>query len=357
MKRWQGALFAGNDISRIGLIDYSVQPPSNVILNLADCRCCTHRWDKREKLLMSEQDNLNLSIEDESDNRTRNLAGAIEDLEKEILDSIQAHQDANGELIDMVPWVIEFRIVGTPDIIRAPVSDLLLFGRADENQDIRPQIDLGEYRGQKLGVSRKHALMIARDNRVTVEDLGSSNGTYINGQKLQTRYPHRVREGDILQLGNLKLQVHFVVKPSVADETMHGLGNDLVIPRVGRGQNLLILDDNKDVCRVLSFISKRSGFAPLVVYTMQAAIEAIDSQRADAVITETMLNEGNGLDFIQYVRQQVGKSMPIIAMGSDSSGYREGQAYQRGADVFIAKPVAVDVLIEALGKVASLITE
>ena len=307
---------------------------------------------------MSEQDDdLDLNLEDEGDNRTRNLAGAIEDIEKEILNSIQANQGADEEFVDIVPWVIEFRIVGTPDIIRAPVSELLLFGRADENHDIRPQIDLGEYRGQKLGVSRKHALMIARDNRVTIEDLGSANGTYINGQKLQARYPHRVREGDILQLGNLKLQVHFVIKPSVTDSTMHGLGNDVMIPRVGRGQNLLILDDNKDVCRVLSFIGKRSGFEPVIVHTMQEAINAVDTHRADAVIVETMLQEGNGLDFIQYIRQQVGKSVPIIAIGNDSSGYREGQAYQRGADMFIAKPVAVDVLIEALGKVATLMAQ
>jgi CheY-like chemotaxis protein len=300
---------------------------------------------------MSEHDDdLNLSLEDDSDNRTRNLAGAIEDIEKEILANIQANQ---GEDEDLVPWVIEFRIVGTPDIIRAPVSELLLFGRADDNHEVQPQIDLSDYRGQKLGVSRKHALMIARDNRVTIEDLGSSNGTYINGQQLAVRRPHRVREGDILQLGNLKLQVHFVIKPSVTDSTMHGLGNDFPIPRVGRGQNLLILDDNKDVCRVLSFIGKRSGFEPVVVHTLQEAISAVDTNRADGVIVETMLQEGNGLDFIQYVRQQAGKKIPIIAIGNDSSGYREGQAYQRGANLFIAKPLAVDVLIEALGKVAA----
>lgn len=299
---------------------------------------------------MSEQD-----FDNDSDNRTRNLAGAIEDLEKDILEEAKARQDADNELEEVVPWVIEFRIVGTPDIIRAPVSETLLFGRSDKNYKVYPDVDLGKHLGQKLGVSRKHALMIARDNRVTIEDMGSSNGTYINGQQLQVRRPYRIHEGDILQLGNLKLQVHFVIKPSVDDRTMHGFGNDVFLPRIAQGQHLLILDDNKDVCRVLQFVSKRSGFEPIVVHTLQEAIKAVDTHTIDGVVVEAMLQEGSGLDLVQYVRQQnTDKTIPIIAMGNDSGGYREGQAYQRGVDLFIAKPIAIDVLVEALGKLAEI---
>ena len=291
---------------------------------------------------------------DDLDNRTRNLAGAIEDLEKEVLEAARARREAEADE-DIVPWVIEFRIVGTPDIIRAPISETLLFGRWDDNHQVYPEVDLSKYQGQKMGVSRKHALMIARDNRVTIEDLGSSNGTYINGQQLQIRRPYRVREGDILQFGNLKVQVHFVVKPSIDDETMHGAGNEVPIPAVANGQQLLILDDNKDVCRILNFISKRAGFTPRVVNSMEEAITTVDNFPVDAVIVELMLQQGSGLDLIQYVRQKFpNKTIPIIAMGNDSSGYREGQAYQRGADIFIVKPIAVDVLVDALSKLATL---
>jgi two-component system NtrC family response regulator len=89
---------------------------------------------------------------------------------------------------------------------------------------------------------------------------------------------------------------------------------------------------------------------------MQDAIKAVDTQPIDAVIAELMLQQGSGLDLIQYVRQKFpNKTIPIIAMGSDSSGYREGQAYQRGADIFVAKPIAVDVLTDALSKLVTMI--
>ena len=55
------------------------------------------------------------------------------------------------------------------------------------------------------------------------------------------------------------------------------------------------------------------------------------------------------------VRQRSGKeAVPIIAIGNDSGGFREGQAYQRGANLFIAKPVALDALVEGLEKLANL---
>jgi pSer/pThr/pTyr-binding forkhead associated (FHA) protein len=290
--------------------------------------------------------------EQDQDNRTRNLQGAIEDLEKEILET-QAEKQGD-DFGDIVPWVIEFRVVGTPDIIRSPIGETLLFGRLDTAREIFPEIDLSKYSGQQYGVSRRHARLIARDNRVTIEDVGSSNGTYINGQRIPQHHPHRIREGDILQFGNLKLQVHFVVKPSTEDSTMHGLGNEVLIPRVGQGQRLLILDDNKDVCQILRFVSVRSGFEPVIVHSLRDAISVIDTQRVDGVIVEVMLLDGSGLDLVPYIRQKKGKkAVPIIATGN-ATGFGEGQALQKGASLFLAKPIAIDDLVAALGQLLEL---
>ena len=60
-------------------------------------------------------------------------------------------------------------------------------------------------------VSRRHALMLARDNRVTIQDLGSANGTFINGRVLEPKTEYRVHDRDRLRLGRLELQIHFVI--------------------------------------------------------------------------------------------------------------------------------------------------
>jgi hypothetical protein len=48
-------------------------------------------------------------------------------------------------------------------------------------------------------VSRKHARLLFQDGSYVLEDLGSTNGTYVNGQRLLG--PHRLRPGDLVLLG------------------------------------------------------------------------------------------------------------------------------------------------------------
>lgn len=55
-------------------------------------------------------------------------------------------------------------------------------------------------------VSRRHARLVVQDGRVTVEDLGSRNGTFVNGARLTGASP--LVHGDEIRLGTLRLVVH-----------------------------------------------------------------------------------------------------------------------------------------------------
>src|SRR5581483_11509678 len=50
-------------------------------------------------------------------------------------------------------------------------------------------------------VSRQHAHVLFQDGQHFIEDLGSSNGTYLNGQRLPARTPTPITERDMLQIG------------------------------------------------------------------------------------------------------------------------------------------------------------
>jgi pSer/pThr/pTyr-binding forkhead associated (FHA) protein len=63
--------------------------------------------------------------------------------------------------------------------------------------------------GLKKGVSRRHAKITRRGNKVFIEDLGSMNGTFLNRKKLTPYLPQVLKNGDELQLGGLILQVSF----------------------------------------------------------------------------------------------------------------------------------------------------
>ena len=83
----------------------------------------------------------------------------------------------------------------------------LILGRASEGQSMVPDINLEPYQAFEAGVSRIHAAIRVLDDQILITDLGSGNGTRINGAKIEPQIPHPIVNGDYLNLGKLKIQI------------------------------------------------------------------------------------------------------------------------------------------------------
>jgi pSer/pThr/pTyr-binding forkhead associated (FHA) protein len=70
-----------------------------------------------------------------------------------------------------------------------------IIGRG-EGTHLRPSSDL---------VSRHHCAISVQEGEVIVEDMGSRNGTFVNGEKLTA--PHVARSGDTVRVGRLQFEV------------------------------------------------------------------------------------------------------------------------------------------------------
>src|SRR5579872_912091 len=58
-------------------------------------------------------------------------------------------------------------------------------------------------------VSRRHAEVVSTDNGWVARDLGSTNGTFVNSVRVG-RADHKLRSGDLLQCGNVKMRVAII---------------------------------------------------------------------------------------------------------------------------------------------------
>lgn len=96
----------------------------------------------------------------------------------------------------------KFRI--TQDQLRGTV-----LGRASQATGFRPTIDLTGVDGHKQGVSRHHATVSKRDNLLVIVDHNSTNGTYLNGQRLVPEQPRVVRDNDLIRIGHISLRVTY----------------------------------------------------------------------------------------------------------------------------------------------------
>lgn len=85
----------------------------------------------------------------------------------------------------------------------------MLIGRHDAVSGIEPGLDLSPYSALEKGVSRVHAALRRGEDVLSIVDLESANGTYLNGQRLAPRQPRLLRDGDEIRLGKLTMHIYF----------------------------------------------------------------------------------------------------------------------------------------------------
>jgi hypothetical protein len=98
-------------------------------------------------------------------------------------------------------------LLDTGQVLPLSTRSEFTLGRVSEGQPIMPDIDLSPYQAYAGGVSRLHALIKRDGSQIILMDLGSANGTYINGKRLQPNVEQVLNHGDIVALGKLKIQI------------------------------------------------------------------------------------------------------------------------------------------------------
>lgn len=105
------------------------------------------------------------------------------------------------------PRRLYLEIAGTGRRIPLPSTGELLIGRLDAARGIFPDVDLAPNGGREAGVSRKHCKIYRQGAGYEVEDLGSANGSLLNGKRLTPHMAYPIEAGDELYLGKLKLRI------------------------------------------------------------------------------------------------------------------------------------------------------
>jgi 3',5'-cyclic-nucleotide phosphodiesterase len=91
--------------------------------------------------------------------------------------------------IKALPEVMTF--ARTSDGRALPVQSDFILGRSGETEDYFQNI---------MTVSRRHARVTYSDGAWKIEDLGSTNGTWVNGQRIERGKLHAIKKGDVVSL-------------------------------------------------------------------------------------------------------------------------------------------------------------
>ena len=99
-------------------------------------------------------------------------------------------------------------VMDTDTLAQFPIAaeNEVTIGRVDPHRGIRPDVDLTKY-DPASRISRRHARITSRGSQFFIEDLGSANGTVINGQKrLKPQEPYPLTTGDVVKIGETTLK-------------------------------------------------------------------------------------------------------------------------------------------------------
>lgn len=69
-------------------------------------------------------------------------------------------------------------------------------------------------------VSGRHCRVFRHGSRLLVEDLGSTNGTLVNGENLAPQTPQALRPGDVIQIGTVEVRAQWFEEAAVVETAM-----------------------------------------------------------------------------------------------------------------------------------------
>ena len=95
------------------------------------------------------------------------------------------------------------------EVIEIPEQNEFTIGRFVEGQVITPDVDLNNYDAYDMGISRVHATIRinTKKNTIFVVDLGSANGSSVNGYEIPANSEVPLNHGDVLSLGKFNMKV------------------------------------------------------------------------------------------------------------------------------------------------------
>ncbi len=115
---------------------------------------------------------------------------------------------------------------------------------------------------------------------------------------------------------------------------------------------ILVVDDDRNLCRILKDLLERAGFEVLVTHDVDSALLIIKERDLDLVITDLKMPGKSGMDLLTLgkARKPAVPMIMITAFGDIDSAV---QAIKKGAHDFITKPFDEDELLNVINKAVS----
>jgi DNA-binding NtrC family response regulator len=111
---------------------------------------------------------------------------------------------------------------------------------------------------------------------------------------------------------------------------------------------VLIVDDDL-ACRVLAaLLIEKAGHSPTAVPSVERALQRLDADGADVIVTDLVMPGQSGLDLLLELRERR-STVPAVVLTGSEDGELIARAFELGAIAVLHKPYAIETLEAAVG--------
>lgn len=114
-----------------------------------------------------------------------------------------------------------------------------------------------------------------------------------------------------------------------------------------RGRKVLIVDDEPDLAMTCARLLRRMGHVPLVSLSGREAVELIDTEVPDLILTDLRLPAVDGLAILRHARRGA-RHIPVILFTAYTSDASKREALKEGAAAYLPKPFSAAALHAAV---------
>lgn len=107
-------------------------------------------------------------------------------------------------------------------------------------------------------------------------------------------------------------------------------------------KTIVILEDDENLSRGIAFTFEKDGYQAIAANSIREGKRLIGQYKADLIILDLGLPDGNGMDFCKEIRSYT--NVPIIMLTVCDMETDEVSGFLAGADDYITKPFSLSIL-------------
>lgn len=111
---------------------------------------------------------------------------------------------------------------------------------------------------------------------------------------------------------------------------------------------ILIVEDDMELRRLFSRVLSRNGYEPLEAIDGEQALEILDRETVDLIISDIMMPKVDGFELTASLRE-AGYTLPILMITAADSFSDLKKGFSSGTDDYMIKPINVEEMVIRVG--------